>query len=175
MSTITKRIDALESSIGRIENLLLQAIEGAPKATRKGKARKATTKKAAPKADVTVRHLVRKNRPAFVKAHPWAAGLSTSQIAEAVVSGTQSCESGWAIGERRTAMVEAKAPKAKTTKRTKRVVAEVKADAPAKAADAPRNARGHITPRSEWALRENLAETGKFDRHEIDAIVASQA
>jgi hypothetical protein len=68
---------------------------------------------------------------------------------------------------------KAKARKAEVEK----VAAKVEADAPAKArpagADAPRRADGTITPKSEWALREALAETGKFDRHEIDAAVSA--
>ena len=66
----------------------------------------------------------------------------------------------------------AKAPKAR-----KATVAKVSASQPAKvrAADGPRNALGHITPQSEWALRESLALTGEFDRHEIDAAVAKLA
>lgn len=59
----------------------------------------------------------------------------------------------------------------------KRSVAKVEANAPAKvpASEAPRRADGTITPKSEWALRESLAESGRFDRHEIDAIVAATA
>jgi hypothetical protein len=41
-----------------------------------------------------------------------------------------------------------------------------------RAADGPRRADGSITPKREWALREQLAETGKFDRHQIDKRVA---
>lgn len=37
--------------------------------------------------------------------------------------------------------------------------------------DAPRRADGTMTPRSEWALREALAMTGKYDRYEVDALV----
>lgn len=64
------------------------------------------------------------------------------------------------------------------------VVADVQVEAPAKPrtpaqiaaaerlASAPRRADGTITPESEWAAREALAETGKFDRFEIDALVS---
>ena len=63
------------------------------------------------------------------------------------------------------------------------VVAEVKAEVPAKRTrtvteaeqarrEAPRRADGTATPKREWALREQLAMTGKFDRFEIDAKVA---
>ncbi len=38
--------------------------------------------------------------------------------------------------------------------------------------EAPRRANGTCPPKREWALREQLAMTGKFDRHEIDAKVA---
>lgn len=31
---------------------------------------------------------------------------------------------------------------------------------------------GHITPKSEWMLREALALTGKYDRNEIDTLTA---
>lgn len=65
-----------------------------------------------------------------------------------------------------------------------RQVAQVEAAAPAKterkpvgenhASQGPRDALGRITPKSQWDMREALAETGKFDRHEIDNIVASQ-
>lgn len=52
----------------------------------------------------------------------------------------------------------------------------VKTPAKAKArpvgADAPRRADGTVTPKREWALREHLAETGQYDRFEIDAKVA---
>lgn len=64
------------------------------------------------------------------------------------------------------------------------VVAETVTEAPAKPrtpaqiaaaerlASAPRRADGTITPESEWVAREALAETGKFDRFEIDAFIA---
>lgn len=57
------------------------------------------------------------------------------------------------------------------------VVAVVEDATPARnvshvASDAPRRADGTITPKREWALREQLALTGKFDRHQIDKKVA---
>lgn len=68
--------------------------------------------------------------------------------------------------------------KGKKAKVTAPVVAEVKRSQKAKvtsttvAASKPRNAQGQITPKEEWALRESLAETGKYDREEIDTKVA---
>jgi hypothetical protein len=63
------------------------------------------------------------------------------------------------------------------------VVAETVTEAPAKPrtpaqkaaaerlAAAPRRADGTVTPESEWAAREALALTGKWDRFEIDALI----
>lgn len=66
-----------------------------------------------------------------------------------------------------------KAGKAKKAGKTK-VTAEVTDAQPAvlRAADGPRNAAGHITNKREWGLRETLADSGKYDRHQIDAKVA---
>lgn len=68
-----------------------------------------------------------------------------------------------------------KAPKAKKAKgkaKGAQVVAATTDSAKAAASEAPRRADGTITPKREWALREQLAEAGKWDRHEIDAKVA---
>jgi hypothetical protein len=77
------------------------------------------------------------------------------------------------------AKAQAKAPKAKATKPAKgkkaeKVVAEVEADAPAKArpADMPRRANGTITPHDEWETREALAMATEFSREQIDVLVA---
>lgn len=186
------RLTVLEESVAGLvssQEQILALLQGsttkpAPKAS---KSRKSGSRKSTPAAPVKavespkVRHLVKKNRQAFVKAHPWAQGLSTSAIATAVVTGQQSCVEGWAIGPRRTEMVQAATPAPKPARKArkggkkgsrKQQVAQVQADAPAKATDGPRNAKGHITPRSEWAKREALAMTGQFDRYEIDALVA---
>ena len=67
---------------------------------------------------------------------------------------------------------------------TEVVVAHVEADEPAymsdewiakthpREKDTPRNAQGRPTPKREWKLRHALAETGTFDRDEVDAQVA---
>lgn len=199
-TTTAGRISALESGLDSLESKI-DALLGhfapadAPKASTKAKRSAKGKGKATPTAEV--RYLTRKNRAAFVKAHPWAQGLGTNAIAEAVVSGAQTTVKGWAIGNGRTERVTtgsfgtpsvgtktaAKAAKSSAKKGSKkgakrtRQVAKVDADAPAKVrpADGPRDAQGRITPRSEWALRESLAETGKFDRFEIDAAVKAQA
>lgn len=59
--------------------------------------------------------------------------------------------------------------KAKVSRPTKREVSEEHV-----ARVAPRRANGTIAPKSEWALREKLADTGQFDRYEIDDIVAAK-
>jgi len=189
-------------TLGEQITALLSALEGnVPNTAKKGSkaGSKASTKakgtKAAPKGEV--RYLTRKNQAAFKRTHKWAQGLSVNAIAEAVVAGEQELTGPWAIGEGRKTKVltgefgtpsvgtksAAKAKKSSAKKGSKakgrkgtRQVAKVDANAPAKVrpADGPRDAMGRITPRSEWALRESLAETGKFDRHEIDAAVAAQ-
>lgn len=64
-------------------------------------ARKAPARKAPAKASTTkVTHLVRKNRLEFVAANPWATGMSTYDIAVAVVCHKAPVAKGWAIGER---------------------------------------------------------------------------
>lgn len=63
-------------------------------------AKKAPTGKAPKKA------LTKANRRAFVKAAPWAEGLSTKEIATAVVSGAHKAPKGFRIGERYTALVK---------------------------------------------------------------------
>lgn len=65
----------------------------------------------------------------------------------------------------------AKPAKAKKSKaKGAQVVATVsdEAEAVLQPYDAPRRANGTITPKREWALREQLAETGKYDRFQID-------
>jgi len=66
---------------------------------------------------------------------------------------------------------KAKAPKATKAKAKGAQVVAVASDA-TPAYEAPRRADGTITPKREWALREQLAETGKFDRYQIDKRVA---
>ena len=63
--------------------------------------RKARTSRKAPqpKAAVKVRHLVKGNRREFVEAHAWAKGLSTLDIAIAVVWFDAPLTGAWAIGE----------------------------------------------------------------------------
>lgn len=50
--------------------------------------------------------LVKKNRAEFVKAHPWAAGLSTLDIAIAVVHLGADLTPAWTIGEGYTAKAQ---------------------------------------------------------------------
>lgn len=194
------RLDAIESKVDRILAALEAGKSEAPvtrsttrKATRKPATR--STKAAAPKAAAPTRFLTTRSREEFIAAHEWAqAGMSTKALAEAVLLEGEVLVKGWAIGPRRTEMVltgealvdadvkpakkarKAKKPVKPATKApAKKVAAKVEADTPAKAhaSSGPRDALGHITPKAEWAMREALAETGKFDRHEIDAIVAS--
>lgn len=68
--------------------------------TRKAPARKAPAK---PAKAAKVTHLVKANRASFVKAHAWAEGLSTLDIAIAVTFGYADLAKGWAIGEGYTA------------------------------------------------------------------------
>lgn len=92
----------------------------------------------------------------------------------------------------------AKGKKARKAAKATKVVAEVKPEAKAKAPakratepeygteawiawarptddGAPRRANGTAAPKAEWALRIALEAAGKFDRHEIDKVVAASA
>ncbi len=74
-----------------------------PKAKPAPKARKAPAKKAPAKT----RHLTRKNRAEFVKAHAWAKGLSTQVIASMCTEDPSLLAKGWGIGERYAEMFSA--------------------------------------------------------------------
>jgi hypothetical protein len=111
MSTSTRtapvtrtEFNALKRDVNKILALLDPAAPAKP--ARKAPAKKAPARKAQPKAAVTAKCLTRKNRAEFVKAHPWAAGLSTSVIAHMAVDEPALLAKGWKIGERRTAMVQ---------------------------------------------------------------------
>lgn len=82
-------------------------------------------------------------------------------------------EDGNFVGTTPKASKPASKKASKKGSKTEKVAAKVEADSPAKvrAADGPRRADGSITPKTQWDLRESLADSGKFDRHEIDAIV----
>lgn len=161
--------------------------------------KKTTSAKASTKATASV-FLTKASRPAFVKQNPEFAGKTTLQIAEALVAGA-SFKGAWSVGERTmvrvttgayptTKATEATGKKAtkKARKSATKVTAEVKAEAPAKVEheygspewyantrpvdkDTPRRADGKPTPKSEWPLRIALEASGKFDRHEVDAVV----
>lgn len=189
----TTRITALESAVVTLADQQAQIIallEGRAKAASTKPGRKATTAKrkgtkgraAQPQAPA-VRYLSSKSRKDFIKAHGWAEDhTSTRALAELVVVGGQPLAKGWAVGEGYRSLFADATPKAakpakKASKKgAKRTAAKVEASAPAKvrAAEGPRDAKGHITPKAQWALRERLAESGKFDRHEIDTIVEAQ-
>lgn len=66
-----------------------------------------TTRKAQPKAAAKKRFLTKGNRKEFVKAHPWAQGLSTKEIATVLASGERKATKGWALGEGYRALVSA--------------------------------------------------------------------
>lgn len=129
-------------------------------------------------------------------------GMSTSALANAVLVDGQPLTGVWAIGPKRVALytgneapvtgpavgkvdkaaskAERKAAKKAAKKAAQQVLVQVEPEAPAKTLtpaqqariDAPRDALGRVTPKAEWPLREALAETGKYDRKEIDAKVA---
>lgn len=138
------------------------------------------------------RCLVRKNREQFIADHDWAErGMSYLTLLGAVVVHGQPLTGNWAIGPKNVerlgggdrALVAGKkgnkAAKGGLTlvKGGKAVAAKVTRTEQAATVRAPSrgpsNAKGHNTPKREWALREQLAETGKYDRHEIDAKVAA--
>lgn len=174
-------------------------VEAKPTVTRKPKARNTPNRK--PVVNGTVegaRCLTRHNRAQFIADHSWAKDLppaqrSTSALARLVIEGGMPLVGSWAIGPRRAETITGKAQpvtgpavkagkKAKKGKKGKTVVqAVVEVAAPAKAltpaqqarVEAPRDALGRVTPKVEWPLREALAESGKYDRHEIDAKVAA--
>lgn len=101
--TLTTRVTALESDIAEIKGsltALLAHLDPQAPAKTAPKARKAAQPKAAPKAEpkADVRHLTKGNRAEFAKAHPWAKGMSTREIASALASGQRRCKKGWALG-----------------------------------------------------------------------------
>lgn len=195
-NTLAGRISALEASQARSLALLEQLVGGgaSPAKGRKAKAtttRKPATRKGKGKAAKAKAEgplfLTAGRRKAFIAAHEWAEDhTSTRRLAELVVVEGMPLVEGWAVGEGYRALFgEAKpakaskkaAPKAKAKgKKAQRTAAVVTPAAPAKvpAADGPRRANGTIAPKSEWALREALAETGKFDRHEIDRVLEAR-
>jgi hypothetical protein len=98
--TTTQRLDAQDARLDRIESLLTLLVEGQTvKATPQAPKPKATPKRQTGKA------LTRENRKEFVKVAPWARGMSTKEIAAAVVSGAQKCPKGFRIGAGYTALV----------------------------------------------------------------------
>ena len=188
LAALSARMDTFEQKFDLLLERLGAPVEPTPKAGKKGKKAKATTPKVSPKVSNTPkapqrtiegkRCLTSGNREQFIAAHDWAErGMSTRQLAEAVLLDGQPLTGNWAIGPKRTAMVLGDTPVVPATV----VVAENTRKAPAKrkamtakqreVAESPRRANGTIPPRKEWALREMLAETGKYDRHEIDAKV----
>lgn len=104
----TQRISALESDVSEVKamltTLLTRLDAGAPAKVTRPKAEPKPRKAAQPKA---VRHLCRKNRQDFVKAHAWAKGLSTQVIAAMCVEDPSLLSAGWGIGERYTEMFSA--------------------------------------------------------------------
>ena len=182
MTALETRFDAFEAKFDRVltalEGRVTEPVETKPaKASKKGKKAKASAKASkAAKAEAP------KGKPfgelrEILKAHKAAglveAGISVKQMIEAGRMDTF----GNLLGD---------APKAPAKgKKARKVVAEVAPEAPAKAKRevsenhvarvAPRRADGTIPPKSEWAMRESLAETGRFDRYEIDSIVASMS
>lgn len=195
ITTLSARIDSLEAGMDRILAILEgKAAPVAEKAAKKGKAKARNT----PKATVTdapkVRHLVKGNRRDFIAAHAWAQpGTTTKDLVDAVVNLGMPLASGWGIGERYTALIaqpgsqRVEAPKARKPKAQKvtQMVADVAEDEPAYMSEAwiakahpsegPRDAKGHTTAKMTWKMREALAETGEFDRYEIDDIIATAA
>lgn len=100
-NTVTRtEFNALKSDVSKIL-VLLEG--GAPAKATPKPARKAPAKKAAPKATT----LTRKTRPAFVKANPWAKGLSTQCIASMLVEDPSMTTDAWVVGPRYTEMFSA--------------------------------------------------------------------
>lgn len=98
-ATLTTRVTALESDLSEIKGSLSALlahldVKAPAKTAPKAAAKKATQ----PKADPKVRMLTKGNRAEFAKAHPWAKGLSTRQIATALATGERRCKKGWALG-----------------------------------------------------------------------------
>lgn len=149
---------------------------------------------------VPLKVLNKTTRPAFVEAHAWAKELpaaerGTSTLVAMVEAGAPLAE-GWALPS---GTVKAKIAEAKARKEaTPQVVAVVEAAKPARKVSerapepeygteawiawarptdegAPRRADGTAAPKREWAARIALAESGLFDRKQIDAAMAAQA
>lgn len=199
LKSTNERIDALDSKLDAILGHLagqavtpvtpavtVQTVQGEvlsvtdTPVTKKGKKAKAT------KVAASTRCLVQANRLDFIADHEWAQpGTSTRSLAEQVLLERKPLVGNWMIGPKRAAMIlgvdeadlieQAETPKAV-------VLAEAKADKPAKRtkaqrkaakkiAKAPRRADGTITPKREWALREQLSITG-YDAETIDKKVA---
>lgn len=104
---------------------------------------------------------------AALKAHK-ASGAIPAQHNGTYVSVRSAIEDGLMNADGSLPGTKAKAPKAKA--KGAQVVAVTSDATPAY--EAPRRADGTITPKREWVLREQLAETGRFDRHQIDRKVA---
>jgi len=168
LSSLETRFDGLESRLDRV----LAALEGKP--TKVAKAPKASKAKKAKADGVPFKALQLRLREHKV-AGAIVAGVSVREaIAQGLMTATGDLPGVAKATGKAAPKVEPKVtPKAEPKKA--RQVAKVEADAPAKerAASGPRDAMGRITPKAQWDLRESLAMTGKFDRHEIDAIVAS--
>lgn len=173
------------------------AVEAAPAKAAKGKGKKAKAAKAQVVAAPTTKVLTRVSLREFkaTKAGKAYAAANPGASASGILDGRFPMPEGFhaPTGERKAAIAEwkeqqAEAPKAKKGKKgkgakgTKEVVvavmetsAKARTLTPAQQAriEAPRRADGTVTPKVEWPLRESLALSGKYDRHEIDAKVAA--
>lgn len=101
---------------------------------------------------------------AALKAHKAAGAIQPGiTVKEAIAAGLMTPEGNLPDGtvpQVQVVVAEARpSAKARTAKQV---------EAAHKVAEAPRRADGTITPKREWAVREALAATGKYDRHEID-------
>lgn len=172
-------------NVGQPAEKATKASKKASKATGTKAAPKATTKKAkGTKGSQTRETLSRTefNRTVTAKARLAGKVNGTSVYRTVLNSWAQVQElreQGHTPDQVLEALTQGKASKkGKKAKVTAPVVAEVRRSQKAKvttttvAASKPRNAQGQITPKEEWSLRESLAETGKYDREEIDAKVA---
>lgn len=106
--TLAQYAAANDARMDRMEAMLstLVAAQIAPTAPAKPKAAPKAAKpakKAAP-APVASKVLSRTNRLAFVADNPWAQGMSTLAIAEAVVEG-ETVYGGWTVGAARAARI----------------------------------------------------------------------
>lgn len=98
--TLTARVDAIETTLARIEALILAQQTAKAPVARAPKAAKVTQPKAAPKASAKPKaSLCKANREAFIAKAPWAKGLSTLAIATEIVEGRRKAPAGFQIGE----------------------------------------------------------------------------